>query len=305
MFILIAFVNRYNFGFDDEMPPWRKNLTFSSNPKIQPILWNSDQPPIKESFPREVLLWSYMARTYETRTLKPQLDSLDFQEIFFEERGDTVTLHLFGEKYPPASEDRSIDRLNSELKVLTQMIQNGDLSIKNIVCDFSKVKFINSEGLSHFITLNKILRPLGGNIKFTGVSKQLQEVLQITKLDLIFGMELKELSYEFTHSDKQSLIIELNKDKYNTAEVQILSKQILRLLNSSYNPRNIIIDCSGVKFIDETFIGVIKQMKEILSQRVGGNLAIFGVESLRETQFGDQLSLLDIESDNVMLVNEF
>lgn len=161
MFVLIAPVNRLNFGggFND----WRKML-------------------------REAAINYSILNRAQRYSQEGGIKSEDFEELVVEQEGDTLKLYVFGSKYfvcvGPNDRD-SLEHLNSDFRKLKLMIQNGDIDVKRVVCDFSRVKYMSSEALGVLVSLHNVLKKQGGELKLTGLSDQLRKVMDITRLDRI------------------------------------------------------------------------------------------------------------------------
>ena len=56
----------------------------------------------------------------------------------------------------------------------------------NVVCDLSKVKFMNSSGLGMLISAMTTLRNAGGDLRLANVADRIQSLLVITKLITVF-----------------------------------------------------------------------------------------------------------------------
>jgi len=56
----------------------------------------------------------------------------------------------------------------------------------NVVCDLSKVKFMNSSGLGMLISAMTTMRNAGGDLRLANVADRIQSLLVITKLITVF-----------------------------------------------------------------------------------------------------------------------
>ncbi len=59
---------------------------------------------------------------------------------------------------------------------------------KKVVLNFSGVQFVCSDVLAKVVILNKRMRQKQGSLKLCGVSKNIREILAITKLDTILDI---------------------------------------------------------------------------------------------------------------------
>jgi len=66
---------------------------------------------------------------------------------------------------------------------ISELMQDG---VKQVVCDLSKVKWLNSSGLGALMGALTTLRNNGGDMKLAHASDKIQSLLMITKLMSIF-----------------------------------------------------------------------------------------------------------------------
>ena len=57
---------------------------------------------------------------------------------------------------------------------------------KFLVLDFSRVEFVDSTGLGDLAGLRAAAVRAGGNVKLSGLSKRLHDLLVLTRMDLVF-----------------------------------------------------------------------------------------------------------------------
>jgi anti-sigma B factor antagonist len=85
-----------------------------------------------------------------------------------------------------------------ELKdTLSKLASEGN---KMAIIELSKVQYINSTGISALITGHKTYTQNNGNLKLSGLSDKLENVLVITKLNEVFEIHpnVKEALASFT-----------------------------------------------------------------------------------------------------------
>ena len=58
--------------------------------------------------------------------------------------------------------------------------------------DISEVAYMDSTGLGVFVEFYKVVESIGGHVKITGVNTRLKRLFEITGLDKIMDIELKE-----------------------------------------------------------------------------------------------------------------
>lgn len=85
-------------------------------------------------------------------------------------------------------------------RLFDELVQSGE---RRFVADMNKVAYVSSAGLRVFLSLQKQLKKIGGEIIFLGMQRQVQEVFNISGLKAIFRTvavreELPALLDEFT-----------------------------------------------------------------------------------------------------------
>jgi anti-sigma B factor antagonist len=94
--------------------------------------------------------------------------------------------------YEEIVSDADINKLEESI---TALIIQGRL--KNLVLDFSRVRYLSSSALGYLVTLNKSLRQQGGCLKVCGIDKKVKnasndryiyELLKIVQLDKFFDI---------------------------------------------------------------------------------------------------------------------
>lgn len=90
--------------------------------------------------------------------------------------------------------DNETLRLCNRMK---ELISSGE---KNIILDFSKVRWINSPGIGSMISCVMSLRKIGGDLHFVGLGERVGYYFKITKLDTILK------SYENTDEVLRKLV---------------------------------------------------------------------------------------------------
>lgn len=117
------------------------------------------------------------------------LDSEEFELLTFGEIGPILDVRIDDDFFVPCSlpgENDSTEKLSREIEKLGNTILEKDLDIEKVVFDFSKVDYMNSKVLSVFLELNNTLKPKNIEIEFYGLSQNLKEVFERTKLHRIF-----------------------------------------------------------------------------------------------------------------------
>jgi anti-sigma B factor antagonist len=92
------------------------------------------------------------------------------------ERGNVVILELSGRLMGGPDSD-------SFQKTIRELIDQGRL---HVVVDLGGVAWINSSGLGMLIASYTSLKDRGGCLKFMNVSRRIEQILQVTKLNTVF-----------------------------------------------------------------------------------------------------------------------
>lgn len=58
----------------------------------------------------------------------------------------------------------------------------------HVVLDFSEVEFLNSAGIGSCIRIQQVARKNGANTVLVGLTKDVRQILKITKLDSVFAI---------------------------------------------------------------------------------------------------------------------
>lgn len=97
-------------------------------------------------------------------------------------RGDVVILELQG---------RLMGGPDSEAlrKVIQDLIAQGT---RRVLIDLAQVAWVNSSGLGMLIDAYTTLKESGGVLKFLNVSRRIESILAVTKLNTIFEMYAEE-----------------------------------------------------------------------------------------------------------------
>jgi len=67
-----------------------------------------------------------------------------------------------------------------------------ELGRKKVLLNFSNVEFLSSAVLGKLVSLNRKLQAVRGKLILCGISKEIREVFEITKLDKLFTIHKEE-----------------------------------------------------------------------------------------------------------------
>ena len=108
------------------------------------------------------------------------------RRLDIEEVGD-VTVARFVDK--KILDENNIQLIGTQLFGLVDQDKR-----KKIVLDFSNVEYLSSAALGKLITLNRKVQAVRGKLILCGISKEIKEVFEITKLDKLFTIHQEELA---------------------------------------------------------------------------------------------------------------
>ncbi|GDX47333.1 MAG: STAS domain-containing protein [Bacteroidota bacterium] len=79
------------------------------------------------------------------------------------------------------------EKLNSVIAPLvkSEMIVLNAEGVKNIIFDTSRVRFVDSSGLSSILIANRLCKNSGGNLVLCSVSDNVHKLIKISQLDSI------------------------------------------------------------------------------------------------------------------------
>ena len=80
------------------------------------------------------------------------------------------------------------EKLNSQIAPLlkSEMILLNAEGIRNIIFDMSRIKFVDSSGLSSILISNRLCKSANGTFVLTGVNENVMKLIKISKLDEVF-----------------------------------------------------------------------------------------------------------------------
>ncbi len=68
---------------------------------------------------------------------------------------------------------------------IRNLIDTGD---RSLIVDLSNVTFLDSSALGVLVTAMKTARAVGGDVRLCGLSPQLQQILELTRLTRVFDV---------------------------------------------------------------------------------------------------------------------
>src|SRR5580765_4746509 len=96
------------------------------------------------------------------------------QRITFEDVGDVTVVRFVDRKI---LDEQNIQAIGDDLFRLVD-----ELGRRKILLNFSNVEFLSSAALGKLITLNRKVQAVRGKLVLCGISKEIKEVFEITKL---------------------------------------------------------------------------------------------------------------------------
>ncbi|HEY8503183.1 MAG TPA: STAS domain-containing protein [Gemmataceae bacterium] len=84
-------------------------------------------------------------------------------------------------------DEQNIQMIGDELFRLVD-----ELGRTKVLLNFSNVEFLSSAALGKLITLNRKIQAVQGRLILCGISKDIREVFEITKLDKLFTIHKEE-----------------------------------------------------------------------------------------------------------------
>ncbi len=106
-------------------------------------------------------------------TPQPRRKRLEVEDV-----GDVAVVHFVDKKI---LEEQNIQVIGEELFRLVDENKR-----EKMVLNFSNVEFLSSAALGKLVTLERKVKAIHGKLILCGISKSIQEVFKITKLDRIF-----------------------------------------------------------------------------------------------------------------------
>lgn len=95
-----------------------------------------------------------------------------------EDAGDVAVVNFKDKKI---LDEQNIQMIGDDLFRLVDEQQR-----RKIVLNFSNVEFLSSAALGKLITMNRKVQAVKGKLILCGISKEIREVFEITKLDKLF-----------------------------------------------------------------------------------------------------------------------
>lgn len=103
-----------------------------------------------------------------------------------EDMGDIAVVNFLDKRI---LDEQNIQMIGEDLFRLVD-----ELSRKKILLNFSNVEFLSSAALGKLITLNRKLQGVRGKLVLCGISREIREVFEITRLDRLFTIMPDEQS---------------------------------------------------------------------------------------------------------------
>ncbi len=106
------------------------------------------------------------------------------QRLQVEDVGDVTVVNFIDKKI---LDEQNIQMIGEELFRLVD-----EFGRRKIVLDFKHVDFLSSAALGKLITLNRKVQAVRGKLVLCGITKEIREVFEITKLDKLFTIQQEE-----------------------------------------------------------------------------------------------------------------
>jgi len=106
------------------------------------------------------------------------------RRIEVEDNGDIAVVKFLEKKI---LDEQNIQAIGDDLFRLVD-----ELGRRKILLNFSSVDFLSSAALGKLITLNRKVQAVRGKLILCGISTEIKEVFQITKLDKLFTILAEE-----------------------------------------------------------------------------------------------------------------
>ena len=103
-----------------------------------------------------------------------------------EDQGDIAVVNFVDKKI---LDEQNIQMIGDDLFRLVD-----ELGRRKILLNFRNVEFLSSAALGKLITLNRKVQAVRGKLILCGISGEIKEVFQITKLDKLFTIHAEEMA---------------------------------------------------------------------------------------------------------------
>jgi anti-sigma B factor antagonist len=112
-------------------------------------------------------------------TQQPRRRRLEVEDV-----GDVAVVNFVDKKI---LDEQNIQMIGDDLFRLVD-----EQGRKKILLNFSNVEFLSSAALGKLITMNRKVQAVKGKLVLCGISKEIREVFEITKLDKLFVIRQEE-----------------------------------------------------------------------------------------------------------------
>ena len=112
-------------------------------------------------------------------TQQPRRRRLEVEDV-----GDVAVVNFVDKKI---LDEQNIQMIGDDLFRLVD-----EQNRKKILLNFSNVEFLSSAALGKLITMNRKVQAVKGKLVLCGISKEIREVFEITKLDKLFIIRQEE-----------------------------------------------------------------------------------------------------------------
>jgi len=83
--------------------------------------------------------------------------------------------------------EEKLDTLKAP-QLKSEFINQYQSDTVNLILDMSKVKYVDSSGLSSILVANRMSNEVGGKLLIVGISDHVMKLIKISRLDSIFNL---------------------------------------------------------------------------------------------------------------------
>ena len=226
-----------------------------------------------------------------------------YNEIELKQRGHILEIDIRSEKYP---EDSTVSHaLINEIRSVKERILNGEIQAKRVILNLHGVKLFQSNALGCLVGTHRALKEKGIHFELHGVRASLAEELRVTRLnDLLNAFQEIETEQVCNSStDENHLTVRFLSSEYREKKVEVLNRELEKLLELYPDLEMLTLDFSGVTYIDPSLFDTVSEIQSKLKKMDGGGLLLYAVSpALINSDFGREIAELENECEKVALI---